>query len=148
MNTDTTPSAKPTINLSFAQYLALCVLRFKHFDKTYSGRATSIRHGVSDYMKLHAPRGSGFDSGTDLDLDASNVNKLVFITSFHHKDEHGAYDGWTAHKVIGTMDFYGLNTRVTGRDHNGVKEYIEDTFYDWLNGRDDHLAMVEADYQS
>ncbi len=45
------------------------------------------------------PHGSGFDSGTEIDLDASNDEKLVFTTAFHHMNENGMYDGWTEHAI-------------------------------------------------
>lgn len=74
------------------------------------------------------PSGSGFDSGTKLDLDESKPNRLVFNTAFHHMDEHGGYDGWTEHKVIVYPTFDGFRVIVQGKDRNGIKEYIGDTF--------------------
>ena len=79
------------------------------------------------------PSGSGFDSGTKLDLDASSGDKLVFTTAFHHMTEHGVYDGWTEHRVYVTADLaLGFQLRVTGKDRNGIKDYIGDTFHEAL----------------
>ncbi len=76
------------------------------------------------------PSGSGIDCGTKLDVDASlrQMGKLVFTLSFHHMNENGMYDGWTEHKAIVspslTSDF---DLKVTGRDRNGIKEYLAET---------------------
>ncbi len=75
------------------------------------------------------PRGSGIDCGTKIDLDASNGNKLVLITSFHHMNEDGFYDGWTEHSVIVTPDLaFGFNLKITGRDRNEIKEYLHEVY--------------------
>ncbi len=87
---------------------------------------------VSQYM----PSGSGFDSGTELDFDKSTPNKLVFNTSFHHMNEHGYYTRWTEHQVVATPCFcFDFSLRVTGRDHNGIKDYIYETFQHALTSR-------------
>jgi hypothetical protein len=73
------------------------------------------------------PSGAGFDNGTKIDIDSSHAEKLVFTTSFHHMNEFGFY-GWTDHVITVTPSFTGINLRVTGRNHNGIKEYILETF--------------------
>ena len=84
---------------------------------------------IEELVKDHMPSGSGFDSGTQLDLDASHADKLVFTTGFHHTDENGYYCGWTEHTVKVTpslaSDFY---LRITGRNRNTIKEYMYETF--------------------
>jgi hypothetical protein len=90
--------------------------------------ATKHRQTLRD-MEDYLPSGSGFDAGTTLDEGASSPDKLIFETSFHHMDEHGGYDGWTEHRVIVTPSLaHGYNLRVTGRDRNGIKSYIVETF--------------------
>ena len=79
------------------------------------------------------PSGSGFDSGTTIDLDNSNDKKITFITSFHHLNENGFYDGWTEHKVIIRPTFYGIDIKVTGKDRNDIKDYIGEMFSHVLN---------------
>jgi len=83
-------------------------------------------------LKETAPSGSGFDNGTELDYKNCTRTKLVFNTAFHHMNDDGYYTRWTSHSVIITPDFNGFNIRVTGRDHNMIKEYIADTFHEWL----------------
>jgi hypothetical protein len=91
-------------------------------------------------IKEHLPSGSGFDNGTTLDFSKSTpvidkfcrIKKIVFSTSFHHMNEHGSYDGWTEHNVIITPDWHGFHLRVTGKDKNGIKDYIADCFHNAL----------------
>jgi len=93
---------------------------------------TRHRDAIDNIMREHMPRGSGFDAGTEFDVCDhvdDNRERLVFTTSFHHMNETGFYDGWTDHKVIVTPSFAGFDLRVTGRDRNGIKEHIADTFH-------------------
>ncbi len=84
---------------------------------------------VDDYM----PHGSGFDDGTKIDFDRSTPDKLVFYTSFHHMDENGMYDGWSAHEVIVKPSLaFDLDLKVTGRDRNDIKDYIAQAFQECL----------------
>lgn len=84
-------------------------------------------------VKDHMPSGSGIDSGTELDLDKSTSEKLVFTTSYHHMDENGMYDGWTDHTVTVQPSLaFGIDMRISGRDRNGIKEYLYDTFHSAL----------------
>lgn len=86
---------------------------------------------ASEYL----PSGSGFDSGTDLDWLHSKPERLVFDVAFHHMDEHGGYWCWTHHQVIVTASLvHGLNIRVTGKDRNGIKDYIAEAFEIALTG--------------
>jgi hypothetical protein len=81
---------------------------------------------VEDYM----PSGSGFDSGTKIDLDRSHADKLVFNTAYHHMNESGMYDGWTEHTVTVLPSLHGqFNLRISGRNRNDIKEYISEEFY-------------------
>ena len=93
------------------------------------------RDAIENIMREYMPRGSGFDAGTQFDIcdhvDA-NRERLEFSTSFHHMNESGMYDGWTEHKVIVTPSFAGFDLRVTGRDRNGIKDYIAETFHNAL----------------
>lgn len=89
-----------------------------------------VRHGekIERIVKQHAPSGSGFDSGTSFDFDASKPNRLVFNAPFHHMSEHGYYSGWSEHSIVVTPSFSGAIIRVTGRDRNQIKDYIGDVF--------------------
>lgn len=75
------------------------------------------------------PSGSGLDDGIRLNYELSKPERLVFYFSFHHMDENGYYDGWTAHQIIITPSLQRqFNTRITGRDRNQIKEYLYDLF--------------------
>ncbi len=97
----------------------------------YNKHSTAIANLVERFM----PHGSGFDNGTQIDLEASHATKLVFHTAFHHMNESGMYDGWTEHTVTVTPAFDGINLRVSGRNQNGIKDYIGDCFSDALTTR-------------
>ena len=84
---------------------------------------------IHDICQHEMPSGSGFDSGTSFNFDESTPEKLVFNTAFHHMNDGGMYDGWTEHKVIVTPSLeFGFNLRVTGKDRNGIKDYIAEMF--------------------
>lgn len=84
---------------------------------------------INRLVKKYLPSGSGFDNGTTIDLDASNRNKLVFNTAFHHMNGGGYYDGWSYHTVTVTPDLsLGFNVKVGGRDRNDIKDYIAGDF--------------------
>jgi len=85
-----------------------------------------------DTLMEQMPSGSGFDSGTKIDLSASHADKLVFTTAFHHMNENGMYAGWTDHTITVTPSFSGFNMRVSGCNRNDIKEYIGDTFHEAL----------------
>ena len=81
------------------------------------------------------PSGSGFDSGCAIDIDGSRADRVTIETAFHHMNPHGFYDGWTQHKIHLTPAFGGFDMRVTGRDRNGIKEYIAETVAEALEAR-------------
>lgn len=84
---------------------------------------------IHDLVKEHMPSGSGFDSGTELDLDRSTDEMLVFTTSYHHMNEDGMYDGWTEHEVRVKASLWAeFHLRITGRDRNDTKEYMYEVF--------------------
>lgn len=97
----------------------------------HEDRANAI---IADYM----PSGSGFDTGTKLDWDKTRRDRIVLRTSFHHMAASGMYDGWTGHSVIVTPTFGGFHVHVTGRNRNGIKDYIGDTFAQALDVTGDY----------
>ena len=99
-----------------------------------------IRHTDSDiikeagyYVSEYLPSGSGFNSGSRLDTDKTTQEKLVFTTSFQHMDDQGYYTRWTEHTVTVTPSFFGLNIKVSGRNHRDIKDYIAECFDHVLN---------------
>ena len=90
-------------------------------------------------MDNDLPSGAGFDAGSTLDTYASTPEKLVYRTSFHHMNESGMYDGWTEHEVIVTPSLsFGFNLRISGRNRNGIKEYIAEQFQEYLDSETDY----------
>jgi hypothetical protein len=85
---------------------------------------------ITQIEKNCLPSGSGFDSGTEVDIEKSNgQTRIVFTTAFHHMDENGYYDGWTEHTVTASPCLlFGFNLKVSGRNRNEIKDYIDETF--------------------
>lgn len=80
---------------------------------------------IEQLVEDHMPHGSGYDSGTKIDLDASHGEKLVFDIAFHHMDEWGGYNGWTEHRVAVTPSLSNeFRLRIGGRNRNGIKEMM------------------------
>jgi hypothetical protein len=106
-----------------------------------NARATCIATGNKEWehrheerilalVKNHMPSGSGFDNGTQIDLDASTDERLVFDTGFHHMNGVGYYVGWTDHRVIVTPSLhFGVKISIRGRDHNDIKDYAHECFH-------------------
>jgi hypothetical protein len=105
-----------------------------------AARANCERSGNSEWFQRHGealeelraqlPSGSGFDSGTIIDLGKSTAEKIVLQTSFHHMNEYGTYDGWTDHTVtVRASLISGIDLTVSGRNRNGIKEYIHEIFH-------------------
>jgi len=79
------------------------------------------------------PSGSGWDQGTSIDLDNSTPDHIAFYGDFHHMDEHGGYDGWTAHRIYAKPSLqFGFVLRITGPDRNGIKDHLYEIFYEAL----------------
>jgi len=87
------------------------------------------REHAEQLVKQFMPSGSGIDTGTKLCFEESTGEKLVFTFGFHHMNDAGMYDGWTEHKAIVTPSLqFGFNLKITGRDRNGIKDYLHETF--------------------
>lgn len=113
--------------------------------QTLGAHRNCVRSGNKEWEDTHEtalhlfrerlPSGSGLDLGPRLDLERSTPERLVFShCAFHHLDEHGGYDGWTEHEVVVTPSLqFGFHLRVTGRDRDGIKEYIGTLFHEILS---------------
>lgn len=85
----------------------------------------AIEYLVEQYL----PSGSGFDSGTTLNLGMSCDDRLTFDTSFHHMNNAGFYDGWTEHVVRVKPNLATeIDMTISGQDRNDIKDYIGQTF--------------------
>lgn len=95
----------------------------------YSKHEERLEGIVSRYL----PSGSGWDSGTSIDIAGSSPNRIILLGGFHHMDENGFYDGWTEHQVIITPDLqFGFNLRITGLNQNDIKDHLYELFDDAL----------------
>lgn len=98
---------------------------------------------AEDIVKRYMPSGSGFDSGTKIDIDRSTAEKLVFTTSFHHMNDGGFYDGWTEHTVtVRPSLVLGETLTISGRDRSDVKEFIHQVFQSALSAA--HAPLGEG----
>lgn len=91
------------------------------------------RDSAESIVREHLPHGSGVDDGVHIDWKRSGPDRLVLLTSFHHMDEYGRYDGWTDHTIKVTPSLaHEINLVVTGRNRNDIKDYLGELFYDAL----------------
>lgn len=108
---------------------------------------TVWRERHSDYLtKLESflPSGSGVDRGTKIIVDETNDDRITLDLAFHHMNERGFYSGWTEHRAIVTPTFSGFSVKITGRDRDGIKEYLSDLIHHSLSG-DAPVARVLPD---
>ena len=96
-----------------------------------------------DQLTELLPSGSGFDSGTKIDLDRSTGEKIVMSADFHHMNDGGYYDGWTEHTVtVRASLLFGIDLSVSGRNRNDIKDYIHEVYQSAL------LEEIEFNEQS
>lgn len=109
--------------------LANCERAFDNGQEHHRVNRDDAREKLDQLQSL-LPSGGGFDNGTEIDLDKSTPEKIVLNTSFHHMNDAGSYVGWTEHVVTVRPSFvHGLDIHVSGRNRNGIKEYIAETFH-------------------
>lgn len=84
-------------------------------------------------LESFLPSGGGFDSGSQIQIPDVRPKQESFsiVTAFHHMNDGGIYDGWTQHVVTLRPSFQGsgFTIRVSGKDRNGIKDYIAETFH-------------------
>ena len=98
-----------------------------------SGNAEWRERWIDYIAKLQSelPHGSGLDGKVEFILDKCNSRRVVIFVEFHHM-KHGYYVGCTDHEIVATATHCGTHIRVTGRDRNGIKDYLAELFYDAL----------------
>lgn len=94
-------------------------------------------------IMMRAPSGSGIDCGTklmpfdykgDYPEPEYKGGALKFFVEYHHMDENGFYDGWTNHTVtVKASLIHGIDIHISGKDRNGIKEYLADVYSVWLS---------------
>jgi len=114
------------------QEIALSMDAYQRCTKEQNSYADKHMERLHDIELNYLPRGSGFDSGCSIRF--ASDEKIIIRTAFHHMDENGYYDGWTEHLVhVYPSLMFGFRLRITGKDRNGIKEYIADQFRWALN---------------
>ncbi len=94
--------------------------------------------GHSDWIPKHEeslanlckelPRGSGIDSGTQIDVDRSSGDRVVLTFGFHFMDPNGYYAGWGDYQAVIRPAFHGIDLTIKGRNRNDIKEYLYQTY--------------------
>lgn len=103
----------------------------KEWEDRWESRLEQIQNAL-------LPSGSGIDSGTTISFEESSEDKIVLLTSFHHMNEHGYYDGWTDHKVTVRASLqFDIDIKIGGRDRNQIKDYLHDVFHECLTQKVD-----------
>lgn len=88
------------------------------------------REHIEHIMKNLMPSGSGWDLGTKFDFDNSNGERLVMFGEFHHMNDGGMYDGWTAHTITVKPSLqFGIDIHVKGKNRNEIKDYLHEMFH-------------------
>lgn len=88
---------------------------------------------LEEYAKL-LPSGSGFDSGTTIDIERSDEKRIILQTSYHHMNDSGYYDGWTEHTItVKASLLFDFVLTISGRDRNDFKEYAYEVFQEILS---------------
>jgi len=91
-----------------------------HFD--------SIQNIIDEYL----PSGSGIDSNTTLDFDASKKEKLVLNSSYHVMNDTGYYNGWIDYRVIITPSLqFGFDIKIVGnfgKYRDDLYEYLIEVY--------------------
>ena len=81
------------------------------------------------------PHGSGFDCGTQIDLDNCTPECLSLNTEFHHMED-GMYTHWTSHNIQVTPSLqFGFTLDISNPDGADCDflDYAYDTFNEILN---------------
>ena len=84
-----------------------------------------------DKIQNLLPSGSGFDTGSKIDLDKSTPDKIVINTAFHHMDENGYYDHWSDHvvRVLPSLQFgFILKISNPDREDSYFLDYVHECF--------------------
>jgi hypothetical protein len=98
------------------------------------------RHGetLESISRNLLPSGSGFDSGTEIDLDESSADRLVLRTSFHHMSEHG-YIGWSHWRIVVTPNLmFGCSVEVECLDEQPDPDHDVESMADYIGEVFDH----------
>lgn len=105
------------------------------------------RDKLEDIAKNYLPSGSGFDSGTTIDVNDSNgIDCIILETSYHHMNDVGMYCGWSEHKITIRPTFNGPDWEIES-DYSGVDDadFYQDGFEEYLDDEIYHHLTQEID---
>lgn len=144
---DKTVKTFPTHRMTWVAYIASQLARAANLDQPGvpggAEKSVNVREALELYVRRNGPSGSGLDVGTRI-LDNSTQDDIRLYCEFHHMDQHGGYSGWTQHMLRVQPSFVGLmSLHVGGRNRNGIKDFLHDTYHSWLSSEEDHPALVE-----
>ncbi len=131
---------------------------YQHLASAIIARLNCLASGNTEWKIKHEqnieqiardllPSGAGIDSGSHVDLDRSNGDRIVITTSYHHMNDGGYYDGWTEHTVSVRPSFLsnGIDVAISGRNRNDIKDYLCDTFLTSLAETVEHTYNRETE---
>lgn len=121
---------------------ALAIIKRREAPDAPPSRILDAWCDLRDALMCDAPSGSGIDCGTTLCEDECTPTRLVFACSFHHMNDVGMYSGWTEHVVTITPTFEGVHVAVSGRNRNGIKDYLADVYYAWATAECGHHFVL------
>jgi len=115
--------------------LTSCVVAINNCAKSKNEEWLERHQQTLHNIMEKAPHGDGID-GDGIEFSHGSEKVLQFSVSFHHMDENGYYDGWSKHIVTvkpSLLDRFEI--QVSGRDRNGIKELLRQTFDNWLRSK-------------
>lgn len=133
VGTDETDKGETMYSKKLYQVIASAVDSHKRCKESGNSFASQWEDTLDTIERDYLPHGSGIDSGTKIDRDKTTATRIVLTFGFHHMDSNGFYCGWTDYTAVITPSFDGIDLRITGRDRNGIKEYLHQTFDYCLN---------------
>jgi hypothetical protein len=92
---------------------------------------------IKDIIDNSMPHGSGIDGENSIDMDRSTDKVLYFNFSYHFMNEAGYYDGWEDYTLVVKPAFIGIDMRIQGKNRNDIKDYLYETFNNWLTAECD-----------
>jgi len=112
---------------------ALNAYKGNHISQEVTDAWTDVIARCNDEL----PSGSGFDSGSKVNIDLSTPEKIVIDTAFHHMDNNGYYCGWSHITVTvrASLQFdFDIKINFHGyKRASNDSEYFYDTFNDVLS---------------
>lgn len=111
------------------------LIAIENCSKAGNAEWQSIHTEALNNLINQLPHGSGIDSTYTVDLTACSKG-FVLRFDYHHMNDNGYYCGWSKYSVyVKPAILGGFELTIIGRDKNGTKEYLADTFYDSLSNQ-------------